>query len=603
LDVPDMEGGRGDREPARNRSQHFASSGRSGDDQKLDDVGDPLTIEEMQIRQWRQQLLGNIAYNSPLSGTGNFTGGSSSSNIAGMGMTPSTSTLQNQWMSNIPLHDDHTQTFSSPALSLSLQLQQQRQSVASRFAAMQQQQQQQVGVPSFLYQVTSTAPSTANISQNTNMHGGSIQSLPHPSLPMDQQVLPRPDTAFVPTSQKQRSSNDATKQQQDLEHLQQLQKAQRQIQQQQQLSIMNISQQGFPYSSTSSNAASFFPGGQLQVDAYSQQQQQLMANNSLFDTPFNNTLQAQMMGASAGNPDSASGTTFNQMMGMMPRGMASSSAMTNLSTGQPSSLFSTPAAVSNSASLNQSPFSADPSSFLGKIPGQDISLPSGQSMSDNLSDLARLGDNLSSLNFNAGLLGLPTPSDMNLSAQVYPRGMMGAPTSSITGASMRDTMAQRFKIPASTSSSSSSKRGKGSTVLKPLSAYNYFFTEERDRILHGDDQYGNETNDARKLRLLSMHLSKDRNQRRPHRKTHGKISFTTLSKHIGQKWRKLNVEEKNFYKSVAKADMARYKEEAAKLDRSESQDSTVAAIAAAPTSANAAASLRVKSEDDDDSTA
>lgn len=63
------------------------------------------------------------------------------------------------------------------------------------------------------------------------------------------------------------------------------------------------------------------------------------------------------------------------------------------------------------------------------------------------------------------------------------------------------------------------------------------------------------------------------------------------------------MEEKNFYKSVAKADMARYKEEAAKLDRSESQDSTVAAIAAAPTSANAAASLRVKSEDDDDSTA
>jgi hypothetical protein len=68
-----------------------------------------------------------------------------------------------------------------------------------------------VVVPSFLYQGTPTSntPSNSNISTSTNLHEGGIQSLPHPSLSLDQQVLPRPEAYIRPTSQKQQNSNDA----------------------------------------------------------------------------------------------------------------------------------------------------------------------------------------------------------------------------------------------------------------------------------------------------------------------------------------------------------------------------------------------------------
>ena len=122
-----------------------------------------------------------------------------------------------------------------------------------------------------------------------------------------------------------------------------------------------------------------------------------------------------------------------------------------------------------------------------------------------------------------------------------------------------ETQPKEDRISKSSTASTSIKKG---TVLKPLSAYNYFFTDERGRLVNeteGEDQRGVRYSEERKLWLLSHHWSKDRTKRRRHRKTHGIIEFTELSRLIGQRWRHLPESEKDFYRSVAKADMERYK--------------------------------------------
>lgn len=48
-------------------------------------------------------------------------------------------------------------------------------------------------------------------------------------------------------------------------------------------------------------------------------------------------------------------------------------------------------------------------------------------------------------------------------------------------------------------------------------------------------------------------------KRRPHRKTHGKISFQSLARLVGERWRALPDERKNYYRELAKEDMKRQK--------------------------------------------
>ena len=139
---------------------------------------------------------------------------------------------------------------------------------------------------------------------------------------------------------------------------------------------------------------------------------------------------------------------------------------------------------------------------------------------------------------------------------------------------------------------------------RPLSAYNLFFSEERERILHelseetdissGDqtpietssevksnsseeeddnkkqpaspmddsgsrDMEEDDSPSKVKIKALMMPLIPSEKARRPHRKTHGKIGFQSLARFVGERWRNLPEERRKYYQDLAKEDMKRQK--------------------------------------------
>jgi len=110
---------------------------------------------------------------------------------------------------------------------------------------------------------------------------------------------------------------------------------------------------------------------------------------------------------------------------------------------------------------------------------------------------------------------------------------------------------------------------------RPLSAYNLFFSEERERILKEiEDKEGGEARveneeskedesnsevDANKPKALLRPLIPSEKKRRPHRKTHGKISFQELARMVGERWKTLPEDRRKYYKELANEDMKRQK--------------------------------------------
>lgn len=128
-------------------------------------------------------------------------------------------------------------------------------------------------------------------------------------------------------------------------------------------------------------------------------------------------------------------------------------------------------------------------------------------------------------------------------------------------------------------------------VRRPLTAYNYFFSVERDLVLKlldyaekscVTDGIANPDDISYFLDVLSKtHLPEDELEahkksarlkiqgmldvhfesekvKAPHRRMHGKITFRTLGKLIGIRWRNLSREEKMYYFDLAKEDSERF---------------------------------------------
>ena len=154
---------------------------------------------------------------------------------------------------------------------------------------------------------------------------------------------------------------------------------------------------------------------------------------------------------------------------------------------------------------------------------------------------------------------VPTPSDAkdppSLTAPTQVVNALSAPTEPQQGANsvVTECPLEVPAVPAEAPATQTSPDEKKSLVSlkpkRPLSAYNFFFQEERSRLLGVPP------------------CTEDEKKRRKHRKSHGKIAFTDLARHIGQKWKELAPEDKTEYEKKQQEDRRRYHRELTLFDK------------------------------------
>ena len=71
--------------------------------------------------------------------------------------------------------------------------------------------------------------------------------------------------------------------------------------------------------------------------------------------------------------------------------------------------------------------------------------------------------------------------------------------------------------------------------------------------------HGKDAEDEEKPKALLRPLIPAEKKRRPHRKTHGKISFQELARMVGERWKGLPDDERKYYQDLAQEDMKRQK--------------------------------------------
>jgi len=110
-------------------------------------------------------------------------------------------------------------------------------------------------------------------------------------------------------------------------------------------------------------------------------------------------------------------------------------------------------------------------------------------------------------------------------------------------------------------------------VLRPRTAYNFFYRYQRDLILKArapnSTVLENETNPHLEADLF-LNSARSRGKR-PHRKTHGLIGLQQLTKTVAKRWKEVNPETRNKFLELAAQDKIRYKNETQARSRAVTQ--------------------------------